>query len=116
MFDEVRRNKALTAIAHDYGPQATIVLFNLIDNFPQRMQLLDGQAVMKADPGAPTKLHLDSKRYYELIAALQGKGLVAEIRTDDKKFYYAINWEKLDSYFPQEEGKEVQYELLEDSD
>ena len=117
-LDQKKIEQALAAIAKKIGPVPTVVLYNLITQFPDRMQLLDGVAVMKADPGAYLKLGLDSKVYYEAIAALQGQNLVREIRTDDKKFYYQINWEELDSFFeePRPLDQDIQWELLEEEE
>ena len=109
-MEERVRNKTLAKIAKEIGAIPTVVLHYLILNFPDRMQLLDGKAVMKADKGAYLKIGMGSKLYYESIAALQGRGLINEIKTDDKQFFYQINWEKLDTYKPIEEN--VVYEIV----
>ena len=104
-MDTDTRNAILGKIGHQIGGENTLILFNLIETFPDRLVMLQEEgadhptAWMRRDDGAYLKLHMDSKKYYESINQLIGLGLLAEVHVN-KKVLYKINFEALDTYKP----------------
>lgn len=115
-FNEDRRNKILGAIARVIGGVPALVLFNLIENFPSRMVMIDDSAWMRADLGAATKLKLDTKLYYEAINALIGSGFIFEVIDSTKKHFFKINFEMLEKFSPKKTTNSIEYEILDGSD
>lgn len=91
------KHAILTKLAKEIGPVPTVVLYNLIATFPERMVLLDETAWMQVDQKARQKLGLRKKEYRKALDVLLFLKFIDEV-DNGKHHLIKINFEKLDSY------------------
>jgi hypothetical protein len=99
-MDVAERNKLLGRIGRAIGGEAALVLFDLIEHFPERACLIDDKMWARVDPGAYLKLGMEPHRYSECVAALIGVAYIDQITGTLKKrgLYYRINFEALEAF------------------
>ena len=99
-MDVSERNKLLGKIGRAIGGEAALVLFDLIETFPDRACLIGGQAWARADPGAYRKLGMASKKYQDAINGLIGlkyiDRCVGKVKTTE--LFFRVNFEALEKY------------------